>query len=57
MGDDYYLYVVLEAATPQPHLYVVHNPAACLQPEEQHEVRYRVPLQAIAQAANAVTGS
>ena len=53
LGADYYLYAVMNAAGAHPNLYVVPHPAACLQPEAQHEVRYRVPLQAIAQAASA----
>jgi len=47
-GDDYYLYVVLNAAT-DPQLYIIQNPAARLQPEEWVEVRYRVPLEAVLQ--------
>lgn len=41
--DDYYLYVVLNAAS-QPQLYRIQNPAAVLQPEEQMEVRYLVSV-------------
>jgi len=41
-GSDYYLYVVLNAAT-QPELYIIQDPAANLQPEEWVEVRYLVP--------------
>jgi hypothetical protein len=41
----------MNAASEHPDLYVVRNPAACLQPEEQHQVRYLVPLEAIVQAA------
>lgn len=44
--DDYYLYVVLNAAG-QPQLYRIQNPAAILQPEEQMEVRYLVKLEDI----------
>lgn len=40
-GDDYYLYVVLNAAS-QPVLYRIQNPAETLKPEEQMEVRYLV---------------
>jgi len=40
---EYYLYAVLNAAT-QPALYIIQNPAAVLQPQEQVEVRYLVPL-------------
>jgi len=35
-GDDYYLYVVLNAAT-DPRLYIIRNPAARLQAEERVE--------------------
>jgi SNF2 family DNA or RNA helicase len=47
LGEDFYLYVVLNAASDHPDLYVVRNPAAHLQPEEQHQVRYLVPFEAI----------
>ena len=43
-GDRYYLYIVLHAAT-KPELYIVHNPAAVLDPQEKIEiVRYIVPM-------------
>ncbi len=42
LADDYYLYAVMNAVSGRPDLYVVRNPAACLRPEEQHEVRYLV---------------
>lgn len=42
-GDDYFLYVVLNAAS-KPELYRIQNPAAVLSPEEQIEVRYVVSL-------------
>jgi len=42
-GEDYYLYVVLNAAT-RPELYIIQDPAAKLQPEERVEVRYLVPV-------------
>ena len=42
-GSDYYLYVVLNAAT-QPELYIIQDPAANLQPEERVEVRYLVQV-------------
>ena len=45
-GTDYYLYVVLRAAS-QPELYVVPDPASCLEPQEKIEVRYVVPVDAI----------
>jgi len=47
LGDDYYLYAVMNAAGDHPDLYVVRHPAARLQPEEQHQVRYLVPAEAI----------
>ncbi len=40
-GPDYFLYVVLNAAT-RPQLYILRDPAATLQPEEVVEVRYLV---------------
>lgn len=40
-GNEYYLYVVLNAAS-QPVLYRIQNPAAVLQSEETLEVRYLV---------------
>jgi len=40
-GDDFYLYVVLNAIT-QPRLYIIQNPAQRLQPEKKTEVRYVV---------------
>ena len=49
-GDEYYLYVILNAAT-QPELYIIPNPAASLEPEEVVEVRYRVSLEDILQRA------
>lgn len=45
-GSDYYLYVVLNAAS-HPQLYVVQDPATVLEPEEQFEVRYLVAVDAI----------
>jgi hypothetical protein len=51
LGEDFYLYVMINAAGEYPDLYVVRNPAACLQPGEQHQVRYLVPLEAIVQTA------
>ncbi|OGO35270.1 MAG: helicase [Chloroflexi bacterium RBG_16_57_11] len=41
--DEYYLYVVLNAAT-QPELYCIQNPAVVLQPEELMEVRYLISV-------------
>lgn len=46
LGDDYYLYAVMNAAG-QPDLYVVRNPAARLRPAEQHQVRYLVDAEAL----------
>ena len=53
-GAEYYLYVVLDAAT-QPRLHIIPHPAAVLQPEERVEVRYRVALGAI--TAHSVAGA
>ncbi|GIV64048.1 MAG: helicase [Bellilinea sp.] len=47
LGQDYYLYVVMNAASEHADLYVVQNPAACLQPEEHHEVRYLISAESI----------
>ncbi len=52
LGEDFYLYVVMNASSDQPDLYVVRNPAAHLQPEEQYQVRYLVPFEAIQAIAN-----
>jgi len=52
-GSDYYLYVVLNAAT-QPELYIIQDPAANLQPEERVEVRYLVPVGDIVKSGIAV---
>lgn len=42
LGEEYWLYVVEQAAA-SPQLYLIQNPAACLQPDEQVEiVRYVV---------------
>ncbi|RME89116.1 MAG: DUF3883 domain-containing protein [Anaerolineae bacterium] len=51
LGEDYFLYVVLNAAAAQPDLYIVRNPAARLSPEEQREVRYLLPPEAIRSVA------
>ncbi|MGB9799715.1 MAG: helicase-related protein [Thermanaerothrix sp.] len=51
LGEDYFLYVVMNAATVQPDLYIVRNPAAHLSPEEQREVRYLLPVEAIQSVA------
>ncbi len=46
-GDDYYLYVVFNAAT-KPQLHIIQNPAKNLNPEQKIEiVRYVVPLEQI----------
>jgi len=45
-GEDYYLYVVLNAIH-EPKLYIIQNPAARLKPEEMVEVRYKIPLEDI----------
>ena len=42
-GSDYYLYVVLKAAT-RPELYVIQDPADSLRPDERVEVRYLVQV-------------
>ena len=47
MGADFYLYVVLNAAKPTPQLYIIRNPAATLQPQAYHEVRYLIPADSI----------
>ena len=41
-GDEYFLYVVFNAAKPQPTLHCIQNPAASLRPEEHMDVRYLV---------------
>jgi hypothetical protein len=43
-GDEYFLYVVFDAATPQPTLHCIQNPAARLKPEERMDVRYLVSV-------------
>jgi len=45
-GSEFYLYVVLDAAT-QPQLYIIQDPAANLQPQERVEVRYLVSVKEI----------
>lgn len=47
LGEDYYLYVVMNTVNEHPDLYVLRNPAACLHPEEKYEVRYIVPIEMI----------
>ncbi len=45
-GEEYYLYVVLNAAT-RPELYIVRDPARVLTPTEKVEVRYLLPVEAV----------
>jgi len=45
-GQDYYLYVVLNAAN-KPELYIIQDPANQLKSEEVVEVRYRVGVEEI----------
>ncbi len=46
--SDYYLYVVLNAATQKPELRIIQNPAEQTQPEEKIEaVRYQISLNEI----------
>lgn len=46
-GDDYFLYVVFNAAT-KPELFTIRNPAQKLKSQEKIEiVRYLVPLKQI----------
>lgn len=45
-GDDYYLYVVFNAAT-QPQLHILQNPVSRVKAEEVVEVRYRVGVEEI----------
>jgi hypothetical protein len=42
-GPEYYLYVVLNAAT-QPQLYIIQDPSKNLDPQERVDVRYQVPV-------------
>jgi hypothetical protein len=42
-GNDYYLYVVYNAAT-TPELYIVQDPGRTLRPKERFDVRYVVGL-------------
>ncbi len=52
LKNDYYLYVVLNAAT-QPKLYIIQNPAAHIRNVRQvTEVRYQVPLSEITTKSN-----
>ncbi len=46
--SDYFLYVVLNAGTQKPELYIIQNPAEHTQPEEKIEaVRYQISLNEI----------
>ena len=46
--SDYFLYVVLNAATQKPELHIIQNPAEQTQPEEKIEaVRYQISLNEI----------
>ena len=46
--SDYFLYVVLSAATQKPELYIIQNPAEQTQPQEKIEtVRYQISLDEI----------
>ena len=46
LKDDYFLYVVLNAAT-QPELYIIRNPTDEVTVEKRVDVRYQVPLSEI----------
>ena len=55
LGEEYWLYVVVNAAT-HPTLYLIQNPAACLRPtEEVQVVRYVLPQEQWQDAAGEVT--
>jgi superfamily II DNA or RNA helicase len=53
LGDDYWLYVVLDCAQPSPRLYRVQNPATSLAGawEPSLDVRYRVDPEPVIEAA------
>jgi superfamily II DNA/RNA helicase len=53
LGDDYWLYVVLDCATPQPRLYRVQNPARALANawSSNLDVRYAVAPQSVIDAS------
>lgn len=55
LGDDYWLYVVLDCAQPEPRLYRVQNPAHTLATAWQPslDVRYRVEPEPVIEAAKA----
>ncbi len=54
LGEDYWLYVVLDCSTPAPRLYCVQNPARVLAPAWRPtlEVRYRVDPEPVIVAAS-----
>ncbi len=54
LGDDYWLYVVLDCATPNPRLYRVQDPARALATAwtASHDVRFRVGPEPVIEAAN-----
>ena len=56
LGDDYWLYVVLDCAQPEPRLYRVQNPAQALAGAWQPslDVRYRVQAEPVIEASRAV---
>lgn len=57
LGDDYWLYVVLDCGTPSPRLYRVQNPAKRLASSiiPNLDVRYRVDPQPVIDAAEGAT--
>ena len=46
LKDDYFLYIVLNAAT-QPERYIIQNPTDKVAVDERYDVRYQVPLSEI----------
>ena len=55
LKDDYFLYVVLNAATTQPESYILQNPANQISAVRQiTEVRYQVPLSEITKCSEPV---
>ena len=56
LGDNYWLYVVLDCASPQPRLYRVQDPARTLASHwaSKLDVRYRVGPQPVIDAAEAL---
>ncbi len=55
LGDDYWLYVVLDCGRPEPRLYRVQNPAQALADawRPSLDVRYRVEPEPVIEAAKA----